>query len=121
MWGAGDHEQLRPKLQQQTLSVASGCGIDADMSLFERLQRQGYPMATLVLQRRMQPDISAAIRETVYPNLQVLPSELTAVLKPATSTCASLRQRCKAHPHFKWFVRLHQNYRSAISCLSSSQ
>jgi hypothetical protein len=69
--GIGDHQQLRPKLTNYSLTVASGRGIDADMSLFERLQRQEYPMATLRSQRRMQVDISAPIRKTVYPSLLV--------------------------------------------------
>ena len=58
--------------------MASGRGYDLDLSLFERLQGQGFPVASLVLQRRMQPDISALIRATVYPHLQVtgyLPSQ----------------------------------------------
>lgn len=70
-WNVGDHEQLRPKAEEYGLTVASGRGYDLDLSLFERLQGQGFPVASLVLQRRMQPDISALIRATVYPHLQV--------------------------------------------------
>ncbi len=72
LWApTGDHEQLRPKAEEYTLTVASGRGYDLDLSLFERLQRQGFPVASLVLQRRMQPDISALIRASIYPHLQV--------------------------------------------------
>lgn len=70
-WIVGDHEQLRPKAEEYGLTVASGRGYDPDLSLFERLQGQGFPVASLVLQRRMQPEISALIRATVYPHLQV--------------------------------------------------
>ena len=46
----------------------SGKGYDLNVSLFERLVRQGYPCSTLSRQHRMHPDISALIRNT-YPNL----------------------------------------------------
>ncbi len=59
-WIVGDHEQLRPKAEEYGLTVASGRGYDLDLSLFERLQGQGFPVASLVLQRRMQPDRSRA-------------------------------------------------------------
>ena len=67
----GDHEQLRPKAEQYELTVESRRGYDLDRSLFERLQRQGFPVATLAAQRRMRPAISALIRAPVYPELQV--------------------------------------------------
>ncbi|GIL57516.1 hypothetical protein Vafri_12731, partial [Volvox africanus] len=37
----GDHEQLRPKPNEYDLQAASGRGLDLDVSLFERLVRQG--------------------------------------------------------------------------------
>ena len=55
----GDHEQLRPKPQLHELQVESGRGFNLDLSLFERLVKQGtVPMSTLRVQRRMHPDIS---------------------------------------------------------------
>lgn len=81
---AGDHEQLRPKAEEYKLTVASKNGYDLDLSLFERLQQQGFPVASLVSQRRMQPTISALIKASVYPDLQVPFS-----LLPSTSPISS--------------------------------
>lgn len=64
----GDHKQLRPKLQSYTLAKDSGNGVDFDVSLFERLILGGYPYATLQVQHRMRPEISALIKCT-YPEL----------------------------------------------------
>ena len=47
-------------------------GYDLDVSFFERLVVQGHPVATLQQQRRMRPSISSLIRNTIYPNLQVM-------------------------------------------------
>ncbi|KAL3153759.1 hypothetical protein ABBQ32_013348 [Trebouxia sp. C0010 RCD-2024] len=66
----GDPEQLRPKPQLYTLQIESGRGYDLDRSLFERLVKDGFPMVTLELQRRMRPSISRLIRNTIYPSLQ---------------------------------------------------
>ena len=52
--------------------MESRCGYDLDRSLFERLQRQGFPVATLAAQRRMRPAISALIKARVYPELEVI-------------------------------------------------
>jgi len=68
----GDHEQLRPKVEQYELTVESRKGYDLDLSLFERLQKQGMRVASLRSQRRMLPAISALIRAAVYPDLEVL-------------------------------------------------
>lgn len=69
---AGDDLQLRPKAEEYKLSVESGNGYDLTLSLFERLRGQGFPVQMLLSQRRMQPNISELIRNTVYPDLQVL-------------------------------------------------
>ncbi|KAL0023606.1 hypothetical protein WJX77_006297 [Trebouxia sp. C0004] len=66
----GDHEQLRPKPQLYALQTESGQGYNLDLSLFERLVRQGFPVATLEQQRRMRPSVSRLIRNTIYPSLQ---------------------------------------------------
>jgi superfamily I DNA and/or RNA helicase len=67
----GDHEQLRPKMETHELCVASGCGLNYDLSMFERLVRQlSFPVATLSEQRRMRPSISRLIAP-IYPHLKV--------------------------------------------------
>ena len=53
------------------LQTESGKGYDLDRSLFERLVKGGWPVATLEQQRRMRPSISTLIRNTIYPSLQV--------------------------------------------------
>ncbi|PNH08303.1 NFX1-type zinc finger-containing protein 1 [Tetrabaena socialis] len=64
----GDHKQLRPKVECWSLAVQSGAGHDLNVSLFERLVLSGFPHATLAVQHRMHPDISALVRPT-YPAL----------------------------------------------------
>lgn len=73
----GDHEQLRPQIQNYELSMENhrGAKYSLDISLFERLiyPRHGdlrIPYETLATQRRMHPSISQLIRETLYPNLK---------------------------------------------------
>jgi len=66
---SGDHKQLRPLVEHE-LSVDSGRGLNFDLSIFERLQQQRHPVATLTTQRRMHPRISALIRTTLYPSLR---------------------------------------------------
>ncbi|GAB7354884.1 hypothetical protein MBLNU459_g5523t2 [Dothideomycetes sp. NU459] len=74
----GDHQQLRPQIQDYNLSTESpnGVGYGLDISLFERLihprdtSAQPLPFSTLHLQRRMHPSISQLIRTTQYPHLQ---------------------------------------------------
>lgn len=75
----GDHMQLRPKVDEYSLSVASGVGFDLDISLFERLVRkyeraQLTSLCTLQTQRRMRPEIADMLRGTLYPNLTDDPS-----------------------------------------------
>ncbi|TPX64463.1 hypothetical protein SpCBS45565_g05835 [Spizellomyces sp. 'palustris'] len=72
----GDHQQLRPKVEQFALSVDARSGYNLDMSLFERLVRlsnnrpmgaQGnVPMVSLATQRRMRPEIADLLRKTKY-------------------------------------------------------
>jgi hypothetical protein len=73
----GDHQQLRPQIQNNDLSSANQRGkqYSLDISLFERLVEpssgvQSLPYSTLETQRRMHPSISRLIRETLYPALQ---------------------------------------------------
>ncbi|KAI9376161.1 hypothetical protein BJX61DRAFT_531109 [Aspergillus egyptiacus] len=78
----GDHQQLRPQIQNYDLSRESKTGIQyaLDRSLFERLVEPEdgvgvqIPFCTLETQRRMHPSISQLIRETLYPRLQDAPS-----------------------------------------------
>lgn len=73
----GDHEQLRPSINNfRDLSLESKQGSlhKLDRSQFERLTigekgRLSMPVAQLEVQRRMRPDVSTLIRETIYPRL----------------------------------------------------
>ncbi|KAJ5058920.1 NFX1-type zinc finger-containing protein 1 [Bipolaris maydis] len=78
----GDHEQLRPSVSNfRDLSLESERGKlhQLDRSQFERLcvgelGRPLMPVAQLNVQRRMRPQISSLIRETIYGKLQDHPS-----------------------------------------------
>lgn len=80
----GDHQQLRPQIQNYELSRESKTGerYSLDTSLFERLVHpdDGFgirlPFCTLETQRRMDPSIARLIRETLYPKLLDAPSVL---------------------------------------------
>ena len=72
----GDHQQLRPQINNYNLSLESNQGISyqLDRSQFERLSvgekgRRPFPVAQLNVQRRMRPEIATLIRNTVYPRL----------------------------------------------------
>lgn len=73
----GDHEQLRPSITNyKDLSLESKRGLlyQLDRSQFERLSvgergRPLMPIAQLNVQRRMRPEISILIRETIYDKL----------------------------------------------------
>lgn len=67
----GDHEQLRPKVDQYLLSCDSRRGYDLDKSLMERLVYDlGAEHVTLSTQWRMRPEIADLIRRTgIYPRL----------------------------------------------------
>ncbi|KAL2830319.1 hypothetical protein BDW59DRAFT_178029 [Aspergillus cavernicola] len=78
----GDHQQLRPQIQNYELSRESqeGQRYSLDRSLFERLVEPDdgvgiqIPFCTLETQRRMHPSISRLIRDSLYPRLQDAPS-----------------------------------------------
>ncbi|KAI0563256.1 DNA2/NAM7 helicase [Gracilaria domingensis] len=79
----GDHLQLRPKVSEYCLSRESGFDYDLDISLFERIAREGvFPIAKLKSQRRMHPIISQIPRETMYPYLLDSSSVLTLPERP---------------------------------------
>jgi len=65
----GDHQQLRPKINNYELSVEKGLGFDLNRSLFERLILQRHHHTTLRKQHRMHPAISAFPRALTYPDL----------------------------------------------------
>ena len=72
----GDHQQLRPQINNHGLSLESrqGTHYQLDRSQFERLSvrepgRPSFPVAQLNVQRRMRPEISTLIRTTIYPRL----------------------------------------------------
>lgn len=68
----GDHEQLRPSTAVHRLAVKFGL----DVSLFERLINNGFPVHSLSRQRRMRPQISALLH-SIYPQLSDHPDVLT--------------------------------------------
>jgi hypothetical protein len=72
----GDHQQLRPKVNNYSLTVEKGEGYDLNRSLFERLIRAGIPHTTLQQQHRMCPEISSLVRQLTYPDLVDAPSTL---------------------------------------------
>ena len=65
----GDHLQLRPKINNYSLTVEKGDGYNLNMSMFERLVHSGYPHTTLLEQHRMSPEISSLVRQLTYPEL----------------------------------------------------
>ncbi|KAF4628561.1 hypothetical protein G7Y89_g9592 [Cudoniella acicularis] len=72
----GDHQQLRPQINNFKLSLESqhGSPYKLDRSQLERLSvgekgRRSFPVAQLNVQRHMRPEISALIRSTLYPRL----------------------------------------------------
>ncbi|KAF7561335.1 hypothetical protein G7046_g2807 [Stylonectria norvegica] len=70
----GDHEQLKPKVSNYKLTFEKGDGYDLNISLFERLIRQGHPYTTLQEQHRSHPDISYFTQILAYPDLKDVPS-----------------------------------------------
>jgi hypothetical protein len=66
----GDHKQLRPKVNNYSLTVEKGEGYDLNVSLFERLVLAGVRHTTLNKQHRMRPEISALVRSLMYPELE---------------------------------------------------
>jgi len=66
----GDHKQLRPKVNNYTLTVEKGDGYDLNVSMFERLVLSGVPHTTLTKQHRMRPEISSLVRSLTYPELE---------------------------------------------------
>ncbi|KAB5577473.1 hypothetical protein GE09DRAFT_988414 [Coniochaeta sp. 2T2.1] len=80
----GDHDQLRPQINNYSLSLENSRGMlyQLDRSQFERLAvgepgLPRMPVAQLNVQRRMRPEISRLIRNTMYPDLQDHASVLT--------------------------------------------
>lgn len=66
----GDHRQLRPKCQHYPLTVESNKGFDLNVSLFERLAlAPEFHIATLGVQHRMHPEISAVPKLVTYNEL----------------------------------------------------
>jgi hypothetical protein len=61
----GDHKQLRPKIDNYSLTQESQNGFDLNVSLFERLvlaPASEIPVIPLTVQHRMRPEISRIIR-----------------------------------------------------------
>ncbi|GAB7363399.1 hypothetical protein MBLNU230_g3676t1 [Neophaeotheca triangularis] len=70
----GDHQQLRPKINNYALTVENHSGYDLNRSMFERLILGGFPHTTLLQQHRMCPEISSLVRHLTYPDLEDAPS-----------------------------------------------
>lgn len=74
----GDHEQLRPQIQNYQLQSTNPNGrqYSLDMSLFERLVQPPLPsdlrlpVSLLDTQRRMHPSIAEMVRSTIYKSLK---------------------------------------------------
>ncbi|CAE6502546.1 unnamed protein product, partial [Rhizoctonia solani] len=69
----GDPLQLRPNINSYKLATdnpKTGKLYRFDQSLMERLSSSGFPMSQIDVQRRMRPEISSLIRNTLYPNLK---------------------------------------------------
>jgi len=62
----GDHKQLRPTVNSYRLAK----DYSSDVSLFERLIRNGFPHERLRRQYRMRPEISRLITELFYKDLE---------------------------------------------------
>jgi hypothetical protein len=52
------------------MASKAGKKFELDLSLFERMQNDGYPTSKLFTQRRMRPEIADLIRYTLYPELE---------------------------------------------------
>ncbi|KAK1006388.1 hypothetical protein LTR54_006912 [Friedmanniomyces endolithicus] len=90
----GDHQQLRPKVNNYQLTVERGRGYDLNRSLFERLVKTGFPHTTLHQQHRMCPEISSLVKEIAYPHLIDAPSYGTSdqvVITPYLGQLSLLR------------------------------
>lgn len=61
----GDHVQLRPKVNEYDIGKVNRL----EISLFERLIRQGCPYVRLTTQRRVHPEISSLISPSIYSTL----------------------------------------------------
>ncbi|XP_047487944.1 NFX1-type zinc finger-containing protein 1-like isoform X1 [Penaeus chinensis] len=66
----GDHQQLRPSATVHELATK----YELEISLFERMIRNGLPFATLEFQHRMRPSISTLLVPSIYPALKDSPS-----------------------------------------------
>lgn len=73
----GDHKQLRPKVNNYSLTVEKGDGYNLNVSMFERLILQGHHYTVLQEQHRSHPEISHYARLLAYPHLQDSPKTLT--------------------------------------------
>lgn len=63
---SGDHQQLRPSTAVYELAK----NYHLDISLFERMLKNGLCCHTLGIQHRMKPEIASLIVPSIYPSLQ---------------------------------------------------
>lgn len=71
-FNSGDHQQLRPPVTVFRLAKQ----FNLDVSLFERLIKNGMEPSVLSVQHRMCPDIARLIVPSIYPHLTNHPSVL---------------------------------------------
>ena len=97
---------MRPGTDTEALcaQTESGQGYDLDRSLFERLVRASFPVATLEQQRRMRPSISRLIRKTIYPSLQVSPAPRSACVRSRHSVVCCTASWCCCPVHTCWWT-----------------
>lgn len=63
---SGDHKQLRPSTSVYRLAK----DFNLDISLFERMIKNGMHCESLGVQHRMRPEFAQLIVPSIYPNLQ---------------------------------------------------
>lgn len=66
----GDHQQLRPSASHMKLARH----YDIEVSLFERMIKNGIHSRRLGVQHRMRPEIAKLISPDIYPDLDNHPS-----------------------------------------------
>ncbi|KAG8335748.1 NFX1-type zinc finger-containing protein 1 [Homalodisca vitripennis] len=69
-WKSRDHKQLKPKPAVYQLAKKYGM----EVSLFERMLKNGLGCSVLGVQHRMRPEIASLIVPTIYPSLANHPS-----------------------------------------------
>jgi superfamily I DNA and/or RNA helicase len=67
---SGDHQQLKPSPTVYKLAK----DFNLDVSLFERMLKNGVPYERLRTQHRMRPEVSCLLKPHIYEDLEDHPS-----------------------------------------------